>query len=858
MRRQPSSLGLVIVMFATSWLMLASGVARGDEAAQLPDYWKEASFIVDAPGTSSSLGAGFCNPAAWPMRGRPGLLFAWEEPVDEGPGVCACSPARTGAWAGVLSMQQLAFGARSFLYENAAGDARHWNEYTVGLGGGRDGYAWGIGYAWSRADEGLAARHERLMFGSIQRSRVLSFGLATHWDLEVDEGLVEADLGVRPFGPRLTLFADATFDESWRLDDIGTRRCRTGYGLEIQPVRGITLGAKALNTGEVSVRLGVGLTAGVHAGSAVHLNAEGEHAATTYSFETDLPRPDLGIVRGKLSYPEIDLCGTLAYQRYRWFDQRRTLLSTLREIDACAANPRVGGVVLNLSGVQADGEMLWELRQQLAGLRAQGKSVTIYFDRLSIGGYMLASVADQLWMDPAGDLDVRGLTLGRTYLRGTLDKLGLGVDEWRFFTYKSAFETLSRESMSDADREQWTALIDDLYEHAVGSATAARSVARSEWDRLVREQGLLLPKEAQAAGLIDSIGTYEQAKDAAREAERRTGDDASAAQLATLMGDPVWGPYEWGDRDRIALLYAIGPCEMESGIKGRVLSKQIREAARDRTVKAIVIRADSPGGDALPSDLVSREMKAAAEKKPVIVSQGRVAGSGGYWISMYADSILASPLTLTGSIGVIGGWIWNEGFGGKLGITYDHVQRGEHADLGAGMTLPVIGAQVPERPLTPEERSRTEQVIRSLYDEFVGKVAEGRGMTKDEVDAVGQGRVWSGIAGREKGLVDELGGLWDALLMAKHAAGIDAGHGVRITEGPSLGLFNLPFPQLKLFGIHIGAGDASTAAVGAGSAAALDVLTAGERLYLEQLAKANGKPLPLVEPFEIRDGERIW
>jgi len=255
----------------------------------------------------------------------------------------------------------------------------------------------------------------------------------------------------------------------------------------------------------------------------------------------------------------------------------------------------------------------------------------------------------------------------------------------------------------------------------------------------------------------------------------------------------------------------------------------------------VVPRADSPGGDPLPSDLVARELRETAKVKPVVVSQGAVAGSGGYWISMYGDTIVASPLTITGSIGVIGGWIWNDGFGEKVGMSYDGVKVGEHADFGAGITLPLIGISVPERPPTEAERERIEFLIRSMYEDFVSKVAEGRGMTRREVDAVGQGRVWSGKRGLRKGLVDELGGLWRSIGIAKAAAGIAQDAPVVIEEGPSLGLFNLA----ALFKMPPLPGTSEPDA-----AAALG-LSASELQYVRFLARSRGKPLVLMEPMQV-------
>lgn len=838
--------------------LAAVGSARADDAPPapgLPDYWEESRFLIDTPGASSSIAAGLFNPAAWAVRPSGGIFLAGIDPAGS-------NDENDEESIGILSLRGLAFGVRSRPLDEALGRGGHWNEYTVGLSGGDRGGGFGLSYTWSRDEEDEPMRHDRMTAGFIRRWRPLSIGASYAWDLDDEEGegdnQFQVDVGVRPIGPRLTLFAEAVSCEGDDFDEI-----RTGYGFEAMPLRGVALGAKALNTGEYGVRLRIGLFEGLHPDARTFRDNDNDQIASMFAVETELPAPTLGLgSRGK-QYPELDLKGRLAYERYRFFDNRRTLLSTLRQLDAYAADPQVGGVVLNLSGLEASPAVCWELRDQLAGLRAQGKKVIIYFDRVSISGYALASVADQLWMDPVGDLAIPGIAVGRTYMNTMLGKLGLGVDELRFFTYKSAFEGFSRTSMSEADREQFTALVDDFYESLAQTVTTSRGISRAAWDRLIDEKGALLPKEALAAGLVDSLGTFEQAKKAARKAAVRPTGDASAAPVGTLMGDPVWSAMEWGRPDRIAVLYAIGPCEMDSGIRGRLLSKKIKAAADDRSVKAIVLRADSPGGDPLPSDLVAREMKAAAKKKPVIVSQGQVAGSGGYWISMYGDSILVSPYTITGSVGVIAGWIWDNGLGLKLGIDYDKVQRGAHADLGGGMALPLVGQVVPDRPLTAEERARAEELIRALYADFVTRVAEGRGLTETQVDAVGQGRIWSGTRGKEKGLVDEIGGLWRSLEVAKTSAGIPRGRAITLTEGPGLGAFHFPMPSLRLLGL----GSETESAARADAEPRLDavamleaamgtklVLPEFDRLYLDFLLRAPGEPLLLMEPFTSTGG----
>jgi len=842
--------------------LAASAQTEADPAPAPPwlDYWSESRLLVGVPGASASLAAGWFNPAAWPMRGTGGLYFAWDEPVAKAAGAPGAALRAEHSWLGAVSTRNLAFGARRYGYELPGGDERGWTEYTLGLGGGEHGYAWGVAYAWSRADEALQARDARLTLGAIHRWRPFSLGLATHWNLDRDQGLVQADIGVRPFGPRLTFFADATFDEDLRFDDMLTRRWRTGYGVTAHVLRGLSLSARGYNTGEVSVSVGLGLLPGGRIGGQVHYDSNREHAASSYRIETQSPLPDLGLFRERGAYPELHLRGPLVYRTYRWFDDRRTLLATLRRIDRYATDPGVDGVVLNLSGMQIGAEQLYELRAQLAGLRARGKKVVVYCDRAGMSGYYLASVADQIWMDPIGTLELSGVAIGRSYYRRALEKLGVGVDEWRYYTYKSAFESFSRTSLSAADREQFAPLLDATYETIAAGVTAARGLSKADWDAIIDEQAVLTAEEAQAVGLIDSLGTFRDALDAARRAARRSSSDPAVASVAELFGGQGWERIAWGDRDRIALLYAIGVCDMDEGIRARTLAKQLRAAADDAAVKAIVLRADSPGGDGLASDYVAREMKRAAQKKPVLVSQGHVAGSGGYWISMHADTILAAPYTLTGSIGVIGGWFWDDGLGEKLGIDYDGLQRGVHADLGRGMSVPLIGLSLPERPLTTAEQERIRALFAYGYDYFTEQVAEGRGMTVEDVDGVGQGRVWSGRDGQRIGLIDELGGLWDALVLAKGAAGIPPEREVVLTEGPSLGAFRLPSlgPSLfRAFGLAPQKGRQEEAAVLGGPAwwrewVAAHGITEQERLYLERMMRSPGEPLYLMEPLELR------
>jgi protease-4 len=501
----------------------------------------------------------------------------------------------------------------------------------------------------------------------------------------------------------------------------------------------------------------------------------------------------------KSRFVEIGRPGRIGYQRYVLFDDTQTLNSLLNTIDAAKEDPTVAGIAINTSGIETDAEKLWELREKLREFKATGKKVFIFVDRGGIELYHFASVADKIVMDPDGMIALEGYVAGRTFFKGTLEKIGIGFDEWRFFKYKSAEENYSRDKMSEADREQRQKYIDDWYAIAKDDICEARHLSSEQFDTLVNNGVLFTAQEAKERGLVDSLGRWEVVKDLAKQSTDSESPFASPSSLAQFNL-----PYDnaWGEPPRIAVIYALGVCAMDEGITARKLVKDFQAAIDDSRVKAIVLRVDSPGGDALASDYIADAMKQAKGKKPIIVSQGYVAASGGYWLSMYADTIVAAPGTITGSIGVIGGWFYNNGFKEKLGMSTDFVKIGAHADLGFGMRLPLVGVMIPDRNLSVEERARAESFIKTYYKEFIDKVAFGRKMKVDRVEAIAEGRVWTGLDGKRNGLVDVLGGMATAIDIAKVRAGIPKDREVTIVELPKKGLFDFSVFAPRLFGIE--------------------------------------------------------
>jgi protease-4 len=341
--------------------------------------------------------------------------------------------------------------------------------------------------------------------------------------------------------------------------------------------------------------------------------------------------------------------------------------------------------------------------------------------------------------------------------------------------------------------------VDDWYKIVKEEICEARHLTSNQFDTIVNEHVLFLAKQAQEMGLVDLIGRWEAVKDLVKQ---ETGGNALFVSSSSLKKFNL--PYDnyWSEPPQIAVIYALGVCDMDQGIAARRLVKDFEAAADNSKVKAIVLRIDSPGGDAMASDYIAEAMKKAKSKKPIIVSQGFVAASGGYWLSMYADTIVAAPRTITGSIGVIGGWMYNKGLKETLGMSTDFVKVGAHADFGFGMTLPLIGVTIPDRNLTTDERARAESTIRALYKDFVEKVSFGRKKKTDEIEPIAQGRVWSGLDGKQNGLVDVLGGLETAINIAKERAGIPKDHDITIIEMPKKGLIDFGKFMPKLFGIE--------------------------------------------------------
>lgn len=755
-------------------LMIFALIANPIFALGNPGYYERDEFLMTSPGSFYEGLLGFSNPANLAVQNGPEHRFYWSSD-----GVNASS---FGDWG-------YFFGARGFGFgmQRREFGAVHVTDYRLSTGFGYPDKMLGIGYSWASGDKKFFGREKLLTIGTLQRPcKYFSGGLIGNFSMESgwNEGILE--FGIRPLGDsRITLFADGALQKDMRFADAPWS---TGAAVQIIPgafVVGRYFDSKAFTIG-FTVNFGL---AGF--GAQTHYDTDQRLSRYTYNVRAGSMRSSFVhyLVDKEKRYASINMKGDVGYLKYVAFDEGVVrLMDVLRDIRAAYRDPRIGVIVLNLSGMKIRSEHAWEIREELSKARSVGKRVVIFFDNIGMNGYHLASIADKIVMEPEGSIRLGGYVMGKTYFKGTLEKLGLGFDEWRFFKYKSAVETLSRDQMSDPDREQYQAYMDDLYENVRDDICTSRGLPTPLYENLINMEGFFTGKLAIETGLVDTLARWSDKDNVIRSLFKTKYRGLARSRLL----DNGLPPEDWGQNPVIAVVYGLGECAMDSGIKARRLERVFLNLAKNRKVKAVVFRVDSPGGDGMASDLVAEALRKCSKEKPVIVSQGQVAGSGGYWISMYGDKILAGPSTITGSIGVIGGWIYDKGFGDKLGMTSDFVKRGEHADLLFGITLPFAGLRIPARNLTDYEHAKMEKIIKGFYDNFVGKVAIGRNMSTDYVREIAQGHFYSGIDGEELGLVDDIGGMMTAIALARSMAGILPDDESQIVEIPkSKGLFKI-------------------------------------------------------------------
>lgn len=449
--------------------------------------------------------------------------------------------------------------------------------------------------------------------------------------------------------------------------------------------------------------------------------------------------------------------------------RRLPLLQTLRAIESAATDPRIDGIYLRFGGAGGVEGMalLEELRSALVDFRhTSGKFVVAYNESYTQGLYYLATAADRIYIQPEGSMEWRGLAMHTLFYKGLFDKLDLRAEVFRptACRYKSAVEPYLLTGMSEANREQMQALADSMWETILAAVSEARGIAPAELERLADGLEVMLPEEAFRHGLVDGV-LYE---DGMRNVLAMLADRPQTEEFPPFVSLGDYAMQILPDAARlsdpeIAVVYADGAIvDGATGRYGEVCGKELAdlldEVRCDDRVKGVVLRVNSPGGSALASDVIWRAMELLRAEKPVVVSMGSYAASGGYYISCPADVVVADRLTLTGSIGVFGMYVdTRDALRNKLGITIDGVKTNRSADLGVG-------------PLSASERNALMRGVDKVYDTFTRHVAEGRNLPLDRVLDIAGGRVWSGADALGIGLTDATGGLREAIALAADKA----------------------------------------------------------------------------------------
>jgi protease-4 len=463
-------------------------------------------------------------------------------------------------------------------------------------------------------------------------------------------------------------------------------------------------------------------------------------------------------------------------------NDRQTLRDVIDAIDRGADDDRVVGMIARIGAAPIPMAQLQEIRDAVARFRAHKKFAVAYSETFGEfgpgnGAYYLATAFDQIYLQPSGDVGLTGIIMESPFIKGTLAKLGMSFHGDHRYEYKNALNFYTETKYTDAHREAMTGILNAWFSQIKDGICKARGIDPDKFQAIV-DAGPYLGKEAVDAKLVDGVAYRDEVYG---QVKTKAGSGARLLYLDKYL-DRAGHPHQHGKK--VALIFGVGgvmrgksdydPVQGEQTMGSDTVAGAIRAAVQDDEVKAILFRVDSPGGSYVASDTIWREVvNARNAHKPVIVSMGNLAGSGGYFVAMAADKIVAQPGTITASIGVLGGKVLTSGLWDKVGLSWDEVHDGDKATMFTGT-----------HDYTPAEWARFEAWLDRVYVDFTGKVADGRKLPKDKVLEIAKGRIWSGADAKNLGLVDELGGYDVALKLVKKAIGVPEGDDVNLAVYP--------------------------------------------------------------------------
>ncbi|HOD66524.1 MAG TPA: S49 family peptidase [candidate division Zixibacteria bacterium] len=591
-------------------------------------------------------------------------------------------------------------------------------------------------------------------------------------------------LGYRPQGATVTLAVDALSSAAAAEDD-----WTYIYHAQVIPATGLSIEAFVDSDGNFEIGARANLLE-YFVGTQSHFDSDAGHRFSHLVVgATDSRQPSL--IRGSARRLSVSVSGAADENPVQtFFGARRPAFADLvLGIYRAAGDPGVGEMVLHLDNLRLTLAQAQEMREAMAWFRAQGKSIVSHLTGPNNIAYYVACAGDSILIPPVSDLDLIGLRAELTFFAGTMEKLGVAADMVRIGDYKTAPEAYTMRTPSEANREMTNRLLDDLYAQFVGGLAEGRGMDPEAMRGLI-DSGPYTSTEALDLGLVDGL-TYRDRLVPDKFLSPLPEISFRAYRADTLMNDG------WPPLPEIAVVYADGEIQPEGAAdpsplsgRGREVTPALMESAFGQAlanpqVQGVVFRIDSPGGYALAGNEIFHRAELAARQKPVVVSMGSRAASGGYYIAMAGRHIFADPATITGSIGIFGGKPVLAGLYDKIELGKELFTRGRHAGMMTSM-----------RPFTDEERARLGAMLGAFYDHFVGLVAENRRLPRDSIDQLGRGRVWTGQAGREHGLVDELGGLKQALDYTASHLGLREYRVVRYPERRRL----IDLPQVPVLG----------------------------------------------------------
>ena len=642
-------------------------------------------------------------------------------------------------------------------------DGVDFNRYTLSSGSGiGPSIYWGTGYSWINSDDAAYDKLTSWSLGLMFRRRYLSTGIvARDFNRPRFRGerlgrTYDFGIAIRPSTSRITLSIDARKVEKVEGLDFN-------FAVEVRPFRWVTLRGSVNDDSSFDLRFGINFRQ-FGLGMYNRFDENQEH-------------------RNSVGYISLSqaLHTTRHVRRNAFLDVQMDEIE--RTLKVAKLDREIAGALIKIGGSRYGIGRLQEIRDAILDFKASGKKVIGYMTNCSTGNYLLASVCDRVVLHPSGEVRLVGLRSETSFYKGILDKLGIRADLEHIGKYKSASDIFTREEMSNAHREVQNAILDDLYDQLTQSIAERRSWSQDDVKSLI-DQGPFTAKQALMHGIVDQLAYRDELKDIAKDL---SGKDCRLVKARQYLGIVEY-EYDWEvPLPKIAVITAEGmmmtgesftdPFTGTRTMGSATIARAIRNVRKDSSVKAVVLRIDSGGGLVVAADTIWRELMRLKDVKPLVVSMGDVAGSGGYYIAAPAEVIVAEPGTITGSIGVISGKYNLKGLYDKIGLHKEIIKRGKHADFYTDYG-----------DYPAEEREIVHAQIQEIYDDFIGKVAEGRGMTREAVDQIGRGRIWTGKQAKEIGLVDELGGLNLALSIARRKAEL-VGKEVQLIRLPRQGVW---------------------------------------------------------------------